>query len=107
MGEATESLPKISIIRHHDMARREARLAVKEQLRAQRLKPQLMRVSEINRCAEIYFEEHARELLEVAWRKVQRSPDLMKFYTKEMKDRQRTLRLRAQNSQVTFRSEVR
>jgi hypothetical protein len=45
-----------------------------------------MRASEINRTAEIYFAEHTRELLEVAWKKVKRSPDLMRFYEKEQRD---------------------
>jgi hypothetical protein len=57
-----------------------------------------LRVSEIARAAALYFEEHAQALMEVAWRKVQ-SPDLMRFYTKEQKDRLRkTLRIE-QNSQ--------
>ena len=74
MVEATYSLPSRPSYVLITLAQREATLAVKEQLRAQGLKPQYMRVSEINRAADIYIRERARELLEVAWRKVQRSP---------------------------------
>ena len=63
--------------------------AVKRQLRAQGLKPQYMIVSEINRTADLYLKANWRELLELVWKKVQRSPDLMKFYEKEQRDRQR------------------
>ena len=62
---------------------------MKEQLRAQGLRPQFMRTSEINRAADIYLKDHARELLEEAWRKCQGCPDLMKLYEKEQRDRQR------------------
>jgi hypothetical protein len=71
------------------LAQREARQAVKEQLRGQGLKPQYMRTSEINRAADLYLKEHARDLLEVAWKKCQGCPDLMKLYEKEQRDRQR------------------
>src|SRR5262249_44185779 len=102
MVEATYSLPPRPSSVLITLAQREARLAVKEQLRHQGLKPQYMRVSEINRAADIYLKDHTKELLELAWKKVQRSPDLMKSYAKE-KDRQR----RAQNSQVTCSTAVR
>jgi hypothetical protein len=80
---ATPTLPQHPSFVIITLARREARLAVKEQLKAQGPKPQYMHASEINRAAEIYLEANARALLEVAWSKVQRSSDLMKFYEKE------------------------
>jgi sarcosine oxidase delta subunit len=63
--------------------------AVKQRLRDQGLKPQLMRASEINAEAQVYFDDHARALLEEAWRKMQGCPDLMRFYEKEQRERQR------------------
>ena len=89
MVEATSSLPPRPSSVLITLAQREARLAIKEQLRAQGLKPQFMRVSEINRAADIYLRANARELLEVAWKKCQGRPDLMKLYEKEQRDRQR------------------
>src|SRR5262245_59072972 len=89
MDKADQSLPRHPSYVLITLAQREVRLAVKEQLRAQGLKPQYMRVREINRAAELYLQEHARDLLEVAWRKCQGCPDLMHLYEKEMKDRQR------------------
>jgi hypothetical protein len=64
---------------------------VKEQLRARGLKPQYMRVSEVNRAADIYLKANARELLEEAWRKCQGSADLMRSYEKEQRERKRAL----------------
>src|SRR5262249_45960198 len=107
MVEASESLPKYPSYVLITLAQQSARNAVKQQLGAQGLRPQYMRASEINRAADIYLKANARALLEDAWKKCQRCADLMRLYEKEMKDRQRTLRLRAQNSQHTFRSEVR
>ena len=89
MVEATYSLPSRPSYVLITLAQREATLAVKEQLRAQGLKPQYMRVSEINRAADIYLKEHARDLLELAWKKCRGCPDLMKLYEKEQRDRQR------------------
>src|SRR5262245_56503644 len=89
MVEATQSLPPRPSYVLITLAQQEARKAVKEQLRGQGIKVQYMRVSEINRAAEIYLEANARELLELAWKKCQRSADLMRLYEKEMKDRQR------------------
>ena len=86
---ADQSLPPRPSYVVLTLARQSARNAVKEQLRAQGLRPQSIRTREINCAADSYLKEHARELLEEAWRKVQGCPDLMKFYTKEMKDRQR------------------
>jgi hypothetical protein len=68
---------------------------VKKSLRDQGLKPQYIRVAEINRAANIHFEANARELLEEAWRMCQSSAELMKLYAKEQRERQRKL---AQNS---------
>jgi hypothetical protein len=89
MVEATQTPPRQPSYVLIILAQREARLAVKEQLRAQDSKPQYMRVSEINRAADIYLKANARELLEEAWRKCQGCPDLMKFYEREQRDRQR------------------
>lgn len=63
-----------------------------------------MRAKEINAAADLYFVAHSQELLEEAWRKVQGCPDLMRFYEKEQRERQRRL---AQNSQVTCSAEIR
>jgi hypothetical protein len=77
MVEAKQSLlPRPSYVLI-TLARQAAKQAVKQRLRDQCLKPQLMRAREINAAAEVYFDEHARELLEEAWRKVQGCPDLM------------------------------
>jgi len=89
MAEAIQSLPKYPSYVLLTLARQSARNAVKRQLRAQGLKPQYMIVSEINRTADLYLKANWRELLELVWKKVQRSPDLMKFYEKEQRDRQR------------------
>jgi DNA invertase Pin-like site-specific DNA recombinase len=91
MIEATSNLPPFPSYVLITLAQREARLAVKEQLRARGLKPQYMRVSEINRAADIYLKANARELLEEAWRKCQGSADLMRFYEKEQRERKRAL----------------
>jgi hypothetical protein len=56
MDEALQSLPKYPSFVIITLARQCARKAVKEHLRAQGLKPQYMRVSEINRIAETYLE---------------------------------------------------
>lgn len=64
MVEATSSLPPHPSYVLITLARREARLAVKEQLRGQGLKPQYTRANEINRAAEIYLHEHARASVE-------------------------------------------
>jgi hypothetical protein len=48
-----------------------------------------MRASEISRAADDYLKANARELLEEAWRKCQACPDLMRFYEREQRDRQR------------------
>jgi hypothetical protein len=71
------------------LAQQCARNVVKEQLRGQGLRPQSIRTSEINRAADSYLKDHAKELLELAWRKCQGCPDLMKLYEKEQRDRQR------------------
>jgi hypothetical protein len=89
MVEASESLPKYPSYVLITLARQSARNAVKQQLRDQGLRPQYMRTSEINRIADDYLRANARELLELAWRKCQRCPDLMKPYEKEQRDRQR------------------
>jgi hypothetical protein len=89
MVEATSSLPPRPSYVGITLARQCARNAVKQQLRDQGLKPQYMRASKINRAAEIYLQANARELLELAWRKCQGCPDLMKFYEREQRDRQR------------------
>jgi hypothetical protein len=65
---------------------------VKEQLRARGIKVQHMRASEINAKAKLYFVAHSRALLEEAWRKCQRSPDLVRFHEKAEKDWQRRIR---------------
>src|SRR5262249_2213685 len=96
MVEASESLPKYPPYVLLTLARQSARNAVKQQLRAQGLRPQYMRASEINRAADLYLKANARDFFEEAWRKCQGCPDLMRFYEREMKDRERTLRLRAQ-----------
>ena len=77
MVEATQSLPKYPSYVLITLARQSERNAVKQQLRDQGLRPQYMRASEINRAADLYFKQHARELLEVAWKKCQGCPDLM------------------------------
>jgi hypothetical protein len=89
MVEATESLPPRPSYVLLILAQQCARNAVKEQLRGQGMKPQYMRVREINRIADDYLKEHARDLLEVAWNKCRGCPDLMKLYEKEQRDRQR------------------
>ena len=61
MVESTQSLPPQPSYVLITLARQSARNAVKEQLRAQGLRPQYMRVSEINRTADSYLKEHARE----------------------------------------------
>jgi hypothetical protein len=66
-----------------------------------------VRVREINRIADDYLKANARALLAEAWQRCQGCPSLMKLYEKEMKDRQRALQRRAQNSQHSFSSEVR
>jgi hypothetical protein len=86
---ATQTLPPRPSYVLLTLAQREARLAVKEQLRARGIKVQHMRASEISATAKLYFEANARALFEEAWRKCQRCPDLMRFYEKEQKDRQR------------------
>jgi hypothetical protein len=86
---ATQSLPPQPSYVLITLARQCARNAVKLQLRDEGLKPQYMRTSEINRAADIYLKEHARDLLEEAWSQVQGCPDLMKLYEKEQRDRQR------------------
>ena len=98
MIEATSNLPPFPSYVLITLAQREARLAVKEQLRARGLKPQYMRVSEINRAADIYLKANARELLEEAWRKCQGSADLMRFYEKEQRERKRALERNLEHS---------
>jgi hypothetical protein len=71
------------------LAQRQARLAVKEQLRAQGIKVQYMRASEISRTADLYLKANWQALLEVASKKWQGCPELMRFYEKEQRDRQR------------------
>jgi hypothetical protein len=100
---ATSTLPPLPSRVLLSPARYEAREAVKEQLRDQGLKPQYLRVGEINATADLYVEANAQELLEEAWRKCQGCPDLMKFYEKEQRDRQRKI---AQNCQVKCNAEV-
>jgi hypothetical protein len=78
----TELTPTLPLRPSHvliTLARLAAKNAAKEQLRAQGLKPQLMRASEINAVAKLYLTANARALLEEAWRKRQRCPDLMRF----------------------------
>jgi sarcosine oxidase delta subunit len=89
MVEATHSLPPRPSRVLITLATQIARNAVKEQLRAQGLKPQYMRVREINAAADIYLKANARELLAEAWRKCQGCADLMRFYEKEQRERQR------------------
>ena len=104
---ATELIPSLPLRPSFvliTLARQSARWAVKEQLRAQGLKPQHMRASEINAAANLYFVAHSRALMEEAWQRCQRCPDLMRFYEKEQKDRAKRI---AQNSQHTFGAEVR
>jgi hypothetical protein len=90
---ATQTLPPHPSYVLLTLAQREARLAVKEQLRACGIKVQHMRASEISATAKLYFEANARTLLEEAWRKCQRCPDLMRFHEKAEKDRARTNQL--------------
>ena len=63
MDKADHSLPPHPSYVLITLARQSARKAVKQQLRDQGLKPRYMRISEINREAEIYLEANARELL--------------------------------------------
>jgi hypothetical protein len=63
-----------------------------------------MRAREINRAADIYLEAHLRQLVENAWCDCQRSPDLMKLYAREQRERQRQL---ARNLKVMSNAEVR
>ena len=63
---ATSTLPPRPSYVLITLARQSARNAIKERLR-QGLKPQYMAVREINATADIYLEEHARELLAEAW----------------------------------------
>jgi len=89
MVEATSSLPPqpnhVFII----LARLAAKEAVKQHLRDQGLKPQYIRIAEINRAADIYLKANARELLEEAWRTCQSSSELMNLYAREQRERQR------------------
>ena len=59
---ATQSLPPRPSYVLITLARQSARNAVKEQLRPQALKPQYMRVGEINRAADLYLKANARAL---------------------------------------------
>jgi hypothetical protein len=86
---ATSTLPPRPSYVLITLARQSARNAIKERLRAQGLKPQYMAVREINATADIYLEEHARELLAEAWIKCQSCADLKKFYEKEQREQQR------------------
>ena len=99
---ATQTLPPRPSYVLLTLAQREARLAVKEQLRARGIKVQHMRASGINATAKLYFLANSRALLEEAWRKCQRSPDLMRFHEKGEKDRARRI---AQNSEHSCKSE--
>ena len=85
MTELIPSLPQHPSFVLITLARQSARNAVKQQLRAQGLRPQLMRASEIAGAADLYLRANARALIEEAWRKVQSSADLMRFYMKEQK----------------------
>src|SRR5262245_39275877 len=91
MVEATKTLPPHPSRVVICLARLAAKEAVKQGLRDQGLKPQYMRFAEISRAATIYFEAHARELVEEAWAKCQRSAELMKLYENEQRERQRSL----------------
>jgi hypothetical protein len=97
----TELTPTLPLRPSHvliTLARLAAKNAAKKQLRAQGLKPQLMRASEINAVAKLYLTANARALLEEAWRKRQRCPDLMRFHEKAEKDRQRRIAHNAEHS---------
>jgi sarcosine oxidase delta subunit len=100
---ATPTLPPRPSYVLITLARQSARWAVKDELRAQGLKSQLMRASEIAATADLYFKANARALVEEAWRTVQGCPDLMRFYEKEQKDRAKRI---AQNSEVLCKSEI-
>ena len=99
---ATQTLPPRPSYVLLTLAQREARLAVKEQLRARGIKVQHMRASEISATAKLYFVAHSRALLEEAWRKCQRCPDLMRFHEKALKDRAKRI---AQNSEHSLNSQ--
>ena len=89
MTELIPSLPSQPSYVLITLARQSARWAVKDELRSRGVRPQYMRAKEINAAADLYFVAHSRELLTEAWRKVQSCPDLMRFYQKELRDRQR------------------
>jgi hypothetical protein len=70
------------------LARAAAKQAVKQQLHSRGIKRRV-HAREINAAAQLYLKANARELVEEAWEKVQGSADLMRFYEKEQKDRER------------------
>src|SRR6476660_3817341 len=91
MVEATQTLPSQPSRVLICLARLGAKEAIKQQVRDQGLKPQYIRIAEINRAAEIYLKANARELLEEAWRMCQSSVELMKLYERKRRERQRKL----------------
>src|SRR5262245_8230161 len=91
MVEAIQTLPPQPSRVLITLARLATKEAVKRKLRDQGLKPQCMSAREINAAADVYLEAHVRELVEEAWRLCQRSPELMKLYEKEQRERQRKL----------------
>jgi hypothetical protein len=107
MVEAINTLPRYPSHVIITLARQAAKSAVKQQLRAQGLKPQMMRASGINATANLYFVANWRALLEEAWRKCQRRPDLMRFHEKAEKDRAKriaSLRDSVEGVEASFKS---
>jgi (p)ppGpp synthase/HD superfamily hydrolase len=64
---------------------------VEHQLKAQGIKLRTVTRKEINRLAEGYVVAHREELLAQTWERVRTDRELLRFYEKEQRERQRWL----------------
>jgi hypothetical protein len=108
MAEANASLPKGPSAVIITLALREARVAVKRQLRDRGVRLSSLLARDITIAARDYFKEHTQELAELAWRKMQGSGELVKHHQKEQRRRQcKATRITSErNSEHTFSGEA-
>jgi hypothetical protein len=84
------------------LARQRAIAAVKRQIQAQGRKVSQFKHREIDAMAEDYVVAHRQRLIAEAWEIVRSSAELLRFYEKEQRERQRWLE---RNSQLMSNSQ--